>query len=92
MKIRPLGVDVFHADRRTDGQMNGPTVMTRLIKNSSKIWLHHPLNSHENFDPRNSKLQYKRVEELQVVGPPFFKKGMTFFNKDTCIQQAQCLR
>jgi hypothetical protein len=27
MKIRPLGVELFHADRRTDGQ----TDMTKLI-------------------------------------------------------------
>jgi len=31
MKIRPLQSELFHADRRTDGRMEGRTGMTKLI-------------------------------------------------------------
>jgi hypothetical protein len=30
MKIRSAGVELFHADRRTDGRMDGQTDMTKL--------------------------------------------------------------
>jgi hypothetical protein len=31
MKILPLGTQLFHADRRTDGRTGGQTGMTKLI-------------------------------------------------------------
>jgi len=31
MKIRPVGIELFHADRRTDGRTDGRTDMTKLI-------------------------------------------------------------
>jgi len=30
MKIRPVGIELFHADRRTDGRTDGRTDMTKL--------------------------------------------------------------
>jgi len=31
VKIRPVGDELFHKDRRTDGRMEGQTDMTKLI-------------------------------------------------------------
>ena len=31
MKIRPVGAELFHADRRTDGRTGGQTGMMKLI-------------------------------------------------------------
>jgi hypothetical protein len=31
IKIRPVGAELFHADRQTDGQTDGRTDMTKLI-------------------------------------------------------------
>ena len=34
MKIRPVGAELFHADKRTDGRTDGRTDMTKLIASS----------------------------------------------------------
>ena len=31
MKLHPVGAELFNADRRTDGRMDGRTDMTKLI-------------------------------------------------------------
>jgi hypothetical protein len=40
INIRPLGAELFHADRQTDRQTNGQTDMTNLIavlRNFAKV-------------------------------------------------------
>jgi len=44
MKIRPVGAELFHADRQTDRQTNAQTDMTK-IKVALRNFANAPMNS-----------------------------------------------